>query len=167
MRKFDSVSALHAHLKRSIIDTIQNQITNICIKVVQENVKKNVYDTYMPKGEYAYDRTFELLNSVTIDNLKIGTKFATFEIIMDTDKINAYNRNGAFGGVGWNAHADVSYTEDTSEYIPMWIEEGTSGSLWDRDGAHYMEKSYHKLDADIPKELAMALRREGWDVKVF
>jgi hypothetical protein len=162
-RRFKTISEVQIHLKTSITDAIQNQLTEMCIKVVQDYIRKNVYEAYTPNQE-SYDRTFELLNSVTVGNINVGTKYATFEIYMDTEKIGAHIRSGVHEYGGWNAHADV-FDLDMSEYIPMWVEEGTSGSLWDREPAYYMYDSWVDLSGgDLARELANALRSMGWKV---
>jgi hypothetical protein len=163
-KRFKTVSALQDHLKQSILEAIENKIIDICMKVAQKHIEERVYEAYTPQGDFAYDRTFELLNSVTVGNLNVGTKYVTFEIYMDTEKINPYVRNSFDGYHGWNAHADV-YGIDVSEYIPLWIEEGTNGSLFDREGAHYMEQTHFELDSGkLARELANALRQQGWCV---
>jgi hypothetical protein len=162
-RRFKTVSSLQNHLKDSVMEAIQGKVTELCIEVVKDYIQRNVYDKYRPDPD-TYDRTFELLNSVTVGNLNLGTKYATFEIFMDTEKINAHIRNGSHGYLGWNSHADV-YDLDMSEYIPLWIEEGTEGSLWDREPAHYMYDSWVDLSGgELAKALADSLRRQGWDV---
>lgn len=162
-RKFKTVTALHSHLKDSLLDSIQLQITKLCIEVVQDYIRKNVYEQYSPDPD-SYDRTMELLNSVTVGNIKAGIKYITFDIFMDTEKINPRIRNGSHGYSGWNAHADV-YDIDVSEYIPLWIEEGTEGSLWDREPAFYMYDSWVDLSGgDLAQAFADALRRKGWHI---
>lgn len=142
------------------MDAIKSDVERVAIKTVRDFINKNVYSAYAPND---YSRTHELLNSVTLGNIKIGTKYATFDIFMDTSKINPYEQDS------WNAHANASYTQDTSEYIPMWIEQGTSGSLWDRDGDYYMEDSLREFEGRnaLASALAKGLRRQGWDVKVI
>lgn len=162
-RRFKSVSALQGALKNSLVEAIENKIIDYCIKVARKNIQARVYDTYTPQGENAYDRTFDLLNSVSVGNFTIGTKFLKFDVFMDADKITPRVRD-AFDSGAWNAHASVDPI-DVSEYIPLWIEEGTNGSLWDRDGAFYMEATHFELDdVRTARELADYLRREGWDI---
>lgn len=168
MKRFQTVSALQAHLKKSIVDSVESRLVEICYKVVEKNILDRVYRAYIPKGEYAYDRTYELMDSLTIDNISVENKCVTFEIFMDASKIKPYET----GDGEWNQHqsmpTDSTPSYDVSEYIPQWIEEGTSGSLWDREGAHYMEQSWIELDIgtnNLAKELENALRAEGWDVK--
>ncbi|MCY8228696.1 hypothetical protein MOC30_13995 [Bacillus spizizenii] len=160
-RNHKTVSSLQGQLRSDIIESIQNDVADVAIKTVQEHLNQSVYQAYIPKGEYAYDRTFELLNSVTVGNVKMGNKFVYFDIFMDTEKIGSYVKEG---NAEWNQHASVEGM-DVSEYIPLWTEEGTDGSLWDREGAHYMEQSWIELDSGkLAHEFANRLRQKGWNV---
>lgn len=126
------------------------------MEVVQKFVDSDGYID----GVSSYQRTMELRNSVTVGNVSVGYKYVKFEIFMDTDKINGY----ITGGDEWNQHASVEGM-DVSDYIPLWVEEGTSGGLFDRPAAHYMEKSWFELgNGKIASELRNALRGEGWKV---
>jgi hypothetical protein len=161
--RFKTVSALQGHLKDSIAEAIQDQVTELCLDVVRDYIQRNVYNKYQPSPD-SYDRTFELLNCVTVGNISMGHKYATFEVYMDSEKINPRIRTGRHDYDGWNAHADI-YDLDMSEYIPLWVEEGTEGSLWDREPAHYMYDSWVDLSGgDLAQELISALRGKGWDV---
>lgn len=129
--------------------------------VVKDHVQRLVYDAYIPQGENHYDHTFELLNSVTVGEIKVGYKYMTFEIYMDTEKIGSYVTKSK---KEWNQHASVDPV-DVSEYIPLWIEEGTEGSLHDKEGVHYMEQSTIELDGGkLAQAFADRLRQKGWNV---
>ncbi len=155
-----SVSSLQRHLVASVERGIRERLYEICVQVVQENVQKKVYDSYTPQGDYPYQRTFELLNSVDISEVKVGSKYAEFEVYMNTDLINAYQTSEN----EWNQHADV-YGLDMSQYIPKWIEEGTGGGLFPRGGSYYMSDSFVDLtDGRLGKSLGGHLRSEGWNV---
>lgn len=157
-RLFDDVGSLQKQLKADIMTSIQNKLFEICEEVVHDSLLKNVY-SYASSGNFPYDRTMDLFHSVTVDNLTIGTKYASFDVYMDSSKINAHITQPW----EWNQHASVEEM-DVSEYIPLWVEEGTEGSLWDREGAHYMEQAWIKLDDDLAGALARALRSLGWEV---
>lgn len=161
-RLFKDLSSLQGHLKDGMVKEVYGRITDICVKIARKNIQEKVYDAYIPQGEFAYDRTYQLLNAVTVGNIQIGLKYLTFDIFMDSEKILPQET----GQNQWNKHADIEYNQDVSEYIPMWVEEGTTGSLWDRDGAHYMEATTFELGGGIlARELAKGLRSQGWDVK--
>jgi hypothetical protein len=162
-RRFKTVASLQSQLKGDIVQSIENEVAKMCEKVVNDSINKNVYQAYTPQGDHAYNRTFELLNAVTVGNIVVGIKYVTFEIYMDSEKINPRIRNGDDSSQ-WNAHASVEQM-DVSEYIPLWIEEGTSGSLWDREGAYYMESAYMDLSGGaLAESLYVAMRRRGWEV---
>lgn len=138
----------------------------VCQKVVEKQVWERVYNggDYIGDGEDPYQHTMLLLNSVTVGNIKMGTKYLTFDIFMDSDKIESFVRKGVNDSNEWNAHASVDPV-DVSEYIPLWIEEGTEGSLHDKEGAHYMENSAMQLgDGKLAQEFANELRKQGWNV---
>jgi hypothetical protein len=162
-KRFKTVDSLQKHLKHSIYEAIEHRLLEVVIRTIQRYIKERVYDTYIPQGEFAYNRTYELLDAVSIGNFKMGSKYATFEIYMDSDKLGANITDDGY----WNQHANV-WGGDETENIPLWIEEGTSGSLWDREGAHYMEQSWVELSGgrqSLAQILASELKREGWDVK--
>lgn len=159
-RSHDRISSLQRHLVESVRRGLHDRLFEICEQVVQDNIQKKVYDAYTPQGDYPYDRTYELLNSVDISPLKVGYKYAEFEVFMNTDLINAYTTPPK----EWNQHADV-YGLDMTQYIPKWIEEGTTGGLFPRSGAYYMSDSFVELtDGRLGKELGNHLRKEGWNV---
>lgn len=161
MTRHNTISSLQGQLKSDILSEINNTLMEVCIETVEKYLERNVYSAYTPSGEFAYDRTMDLYNSVTVDNVKVGYKYATFEVYMDAEKINSNVTDSPFE---WNQHASVDPV-DVSEYIPLWVEEGTSGSLWDRDGAYYMHDSYMELsDGDLAMALAQGLRSRGWNV---
>ena len=159
-KRHQTVSSLQAYLKESIVDGIENEVKSIAMRTIRRYIHQNVYQRYSP-AEGGYERTYELVDSITLGNINVGTKYITFDVFMDTSKINPYEQKS------WNAHANADYTQDTSDYIPLWIEEGTDGSLWDRDGAYYMQDSVRELDdrREIKFALYFALRRQGWEVK--
>ena len=157
-----TVGSLQNHLERDIVNSLEEKIFQVCQEVVEEYVYKLVYNggNYVGNGENPYEHTMELFNSVTVGNLKLGNKYATFDIFMDSEKIRPYVR----GDGEWNAHASVDPI-DVAEYIPLWMEEGTSGSLYDHEPTHYMEQSFLKLDGGyLARELGARLRSLGWRV---
>lgn len=149
-------------MKSSLRESIENQVAKVCIEVVRNYIQKNVYDAYIPDSSnpYSYDRTMDLLNAVSVGEIKVGIKFVTFEVYMNPEMIQA----NITGDNEWNQHASVEGI-DVSEYIPLWIEEGTSGSLWDREGAHFMSDAHFELSGgSLAQELANALRKQGWNI---
>jgi hypothetical protein len=158
-RLFNTVNDLQKHLKGDIANSVMGQVQEVATETVQRILRA---EGYIGQDPTSYDRTWELLNSVTVGNISVGTKYVTFEIFMDTDKINAYAKNDD----NWNQHASVDPI-DVSEYIPLWVEEGTDGSLWDREGSYYMKGSWNELnDGKLAQAFASELRSRGWNVTV-
>jgi len=165
-RKHKTVDSLQKQLKHDLLASLENKIADICQKVVEKQIWDRVYNggNYIGDGEDPYQHTMLLLNSVTVGDIKIGYKYMTFDIFMDSEKIDSFVRKGVHDSNEWNAHASVD-SEDVSEYIPLWIEEGTEGSLHDKEGAHYMENSAMELgNGKLAQLFANALRQEGWNV---
>ncbi|MEH7207621.1 hypothetical protein V7094_15485 [Priestia megaterium] len=161
MTSYQSINEIQAKLKSSIVQSVNTELRKHCTKVVQEYLMERVYKAYIPQGEHAYDRTMELFNAVTVGEITVGTKFVTFEVYIDSEKIQPHVTDSK---QDWNQHASVDPIE-VNEYIPMWIEEGTEGSLWDREGTHYMEQAYLKLDqGGLAMALARSLKSMGWNV---
>lgn len=151
------------------MDALESVLSKTAKRVVEDNVQKYVYDAYTPQGLFPYERTNELLQSVTIDNLRIGTKRASFEVFMDSAKIHPYSNDEG----GWSQHESMTTGDDVSDYIPMWVEDGTKPSLWKhpfpagRPARHYMEKSKLELHLKMFNQLASELRKQGWDVRIL
>ena len=159
-RLHNTVSSLQRHLADSVARGIRERLYQLCEDVVKKNIQKKVYDAYTPSGEHPYQRTYELLNSVDISDVRIGSKYADFEVFMNHENIGAYET----GVNEWNQHADV-YGLDMSQYIPKWIEEGTNGGLFPRGGAYYMADSFVDLtDGRLGVALGNSLKAEGWNV---
>ena len=157
---FTTVSQLQKHLKSTISTSNIEQLVKTTIK---EYIHSNVYQAYVPSGENAYDRTYDLINAVDLFEIKTGTKHHTFEVYVNPDLIHAQ----VMEGTEWNKHASMpnSQAYDVSEYIPLWIEEGTEGSLWDRNGAYFAEEANWDLGRGrLVKELAGVLRNAGYRV---
>ncbi|MFJ8247283.1 hypothetical protein [Peribacillus asahii] len=155
--RFNTVSELQHKLKADIVQAVNGRLAEICMEIVRNNVREK---GYIQNDQTDYDRTWELLNSVTIGNLSVGYKYIGFEVFMDAEKID-YNITG---DGEWNQHASMK-GEDKSEQIPLWVEKGTKGSLWDRPAGNYMQHSTSELgDGRLAEALANELRKEGWKV---
>lgn len=61
MPSYTTLEALFAYLQAQINDSLEIDVADEVVKVVQEHIKTDVYDAYTP---LAYQRTNELLNDV-------------------------------------------------------------------------------------------------------
>lgn len=160
---FDTVSELQRHLKNTIS---ASQIDEIVRSVVRDYIDENVYRNYTPSGLDAYDRTYELIDAVEVLEKKIGTKHYSFEVAINPSSMTMDNSRSDDGQ--WNAHASMPPTSsDVRELIPLWIEEGTKGSLWDREGAFFNRDAYIDLDGGLlVRKLLNALTRAGYNARL-
>ena len=128
------------HLERHVKFSLE-EVARVVEEEIKDYIKRNLYDKYEPQ---AYTRTYDYINSLTIRKAKkIGNGYSV-EIFFDTDKIMPRPPDGAGR---WSRHSSItSYNrggsgDDVSDMIPVWMEYGTSGSLWDRDGIYSIENT--------------------------
>lgn len=133
------------HLEKHVKFSLE-EVAKIVEEEIKDYVMKNLYNEYTPTH---YTRTYDYINSLTVKKArKEGNGYAV-EIFFDTDKIYPRPPDGdGKGGLGrWSRHSSItSYNgggsgDDMSDMIPLWIEEGVSGSLYDRDGIYTMENT--------------------------
>lgn len=154
---FEDVKSLQRHLQTTISTS---NIDVIVKETVEKYINKNIYSTYMPSS---YVRTHEFEKAVTVGERVLTNTSYTFEVYIDSDKLNSVITPES---EDWNQHASVT-GEDMTDYIPLWLEEGTEGSLWDRRGANYMQDSHFELSGGkLVQALAKELRLHGYMVIV-
>lgn len=141
-------------------------------KVVEEEIKnyvmKNLYNAYEPTH---YTRTYDYINSLTVRKARKEGNGYTVEIFFDTDKIypRAPDEKGR-----WSRHSSItSYNkgrtpDDVSDMIPVWIEYGTNGSLWDRDGIYTMENTKKIMEQTKYHlhEIKKILEKRGFKIEI-
>lgn len=119
---------------------------------LRENTRLKWYDTYSPES---YDRTYNLLNSITIeDGVSNGGEVKT--VGFDTQYIiPSYNEEG------FNAHASMNDTPFDDEGFIDVIENGANGGLSVRqdEGAHMIEATEEWLDKHINSEIRKELEK--------
>lgn len=157
MPTFTNLKGLYNYGLNSTIKCAGSILDDI-VEILRDFTKINVYQKYSPTE---YDRTFELIDSISKRNFKqISKNKYQAEIFFDDKKIKARRSDGM-----WNFHMSIDGI-DISASLPFWIEEGTNGSLWDRDGAYMVReterflKKTNKLNVLLRKELL----RKGFKV---
>lgn len=142
-------------------------------KVVEEEIKdyimKNLYNDYDPQ---AYTRTYDYINSLTVKKaVKEGNGYVV-ELFFDPDKITPRPPDD----VGrWSSHSSItSYNgggtgDDVSDMIPIWMEYGTNGSLWDRDGIYTMENTKEIMEQTKYHlyEIKKILESKGFKIEII
>lgn len=156
---FSNRGQLERYLEKMVKDGLE-YCAWMAENMLKKLLKERLYDAYDPK---MYDRTFELLNSIShseIIKLNNGTYF--IEIYYDTDKIRSYPRErGDFGQyVAWGRHTSFK-DEDVSEWIPLWIEEGTKNKYYSHKGTHSVEDTKKWITKEYNRLFRIALKKYG------
>lgn len=110
MHSFNSLGELESFVMNNAKAGLQTVVANKVKKILRDYVEENVYSSYTPR---LYQRTNELIDSISIRLLGASSKGVMVEIYFSPDKMN---HTSLLGGSGVNAGDNV--------YIPRWVDEG-------------------------------------------
>lgn len=126
--EFNSLESLFNHIDKAIEEELISTA-----KMVKKDVQDFIRDAIYYNDAHEYIRSGEFLGSVSVRVIDKNT----VQIYYNTDLINP--RPDPTGTGKWNQHMDRYKLEDMSENIPKWIELGTKGGLYPREGIHAMD----------------------------
>jgi hypothetical protein len=153
-------SAIHAFIQKDM-KPILSAIAEEIKKMLHDYVQTYWYNDHTPKN---YHRTYEFINSLTVDKVQtVGDRQEVF-IFFDPNKIGAYQTE-----LGqWNQHLDIYGIESAAEAIALWIEEGQDSPLYSYEGIHMVESTELTLRENnkLAKDIAALLLNRGYIVKV-
>ena len=161
---FSDFNSLIKHLENNILIDVQ-KIGEEVKTVLKNNVRVLWYERngtgWTPQD---YERSFQLINSITCKKaIKVGNKYQV-EIYFDTDKIQPmYGTDDK----PWTRHMSITDFEDVSEAIPLWIEEGNNNSpIYSYEGVHPVQTTIDNLKSDnyIKERLRELLKTQGYKV---
>ena len=155
--KFSNKEQLKKYLEKIAIDGLRYCAGRAEI-MLKRLLKKRLYDAY---DQSMYDRTYELLNSISHSEvIKENNNSYYVEIYYDTDEIRSYPRkeDGLFS-YKWGQHTSFD-GEDTSEWIPLWIEEGTDNQYYSHKGTHSIEDTKEWLSKEYNRLFRIALKQK-------
>ena len=154
---------------RQLEKHVQESLRLVAIEV--ENMMKDyiiqaLYNDYEPQD---YLRSINYINSLTVKKVyKNSTGELETEIFFDPEKIYSREMEGEY----WNQHMSVNGDSSwggrpINEWIPIFMEHGVSGSLWDREGIEVVDTIMKRLKGDREfRNLMMSeLKRRGFNVK--
>ena len=156
---FNNYDDLFKYIEKSVHESLI-PTADVVLNMVKKFIWENMYEAYSPNY---YMRTYEFVNSISI---KIKDN-KTVEIYYDVKKIHAYEDNNNFWNqhMGWNKKKDGHETYDTSTMIPIWIERGTTGSMWDREPLGAMQSVLNNENNAIQlvlRKLCVYLNKQGY-----
>lgn len=137
MPDFNNLESLYHYLNVQIQDSLR-LVAEQVEDILKEYVMQNWYNRPDFNPSNRYTRTYEYINSITVDKVSIdanGNYYVT--LYFDTNKIRPYPSDGAGR---WSRHESITDGEDVSEHIPLWIEEGNNPNgghpIYEYPGAH-------------------------------
>ena len=115
------LNGLASKLRADVKSSIEKKVFKIC----EEALRKSVMMTVYSGKPVMYDRTYELLRAVSIDNVNVGHSQATFEIIIDPNKMGLYPSTKD----SWGKHQGLS-GQDFREGLIATLDQGSSSPMY-------------------------------------
>lgn len=118
---------------------IMKQLMKECKQQLMDSVETNLYTMY-PNSKY--NNTMQFLNAVDT-TFTVFKGVITIECYINPDKMTT----GIDYDSGWGIHQDI-YGDDVREHLVGWLEFGTTGGIFPREGAKFIESvlDYYKLN---------------------
>lgn len=154
-----NLSELEVILHKQIIE-ILNKVGNEVKGVLKNELKKRWYNNFEPQQ---YERTFQLLNSISLSPLKVTSNIYEVKVYYDTSKIVPMDGTAENP---WSRHQSIVTGAPSNEMLPEWIENGQHSSIFSFIGVHPVEGTYEWLKDDnyILNRFKELLRDRGFKV---
>jgi len=167
VKKFDNWNDLFKHLEQTVelnLPTVAQKIANI----LKMYVRENWYDKYEP---LYYERTMDVLNSITVDKIKKNGNILEVEIYFDKNKIE--QKESTFplpeGYIRFHHHMSIDGSTtygnmSIAEWVVYWMNYGQHSPLYSYDGVHFIEKTIEWTERDKYhiKKLKELLEQNGF-----
>ena len=153
---FNNYDDLFKYIEKSVHESLI-PTADVVLNMVKKFIWENMYEAYSP-DQNSYRRTYEFINSLSI-KLKDNN---TIEIYYDLKKIHA---SEAPEGTDWDRHMSQLSGQDMSMMTPIFIERGTTGSLWDRSPLGAMQSVLNNENNAIQlvlQKLCVYLNKKGY-----
>jgi hypothetical protein len=137
-----SLSELNKIIELAIIQNIQKigeEIKGVLRHFVQENWYNRSYEPQQ------YERTFQLIDSLTVSPVKINGNEYSVQIYYDTDKILPMDGTS---DKPWTRHKSIVTQTPSGVYLPLWIEEGQDSSIFSFEGVHPVQDTIDWVEED-------------------
>lgn len=150
---FSNTSDLMKFIQKNVKQSAEKDLNRIVYDTIKEFLLLKIYSNHPS----SYERTYEVLNSLTIGKTKETGSGIECEIYFDTDKIHAVETEGDT----WNQHMSFDGT-DYSEKVVWVLEDGTDGGKYPREPGHFVKDSYEKLNSgELLNRMKGYLRTKG------
>lgn len=164
MPDFNTWSGLLKHLDKTVEKSMW-KIGEEIKEVLKFNVQQHWYNNYTPS---AYDRTFQVLDSIKVKNVNKILNGYQVEIGFDYDMIApASSING-----NWDNHMSLdgstSYEgKSIGELLVGWMDKGQHSSVFSYTGVNFIEDTREWSKEEVVHLLKEQLEKAGFmDVKI-
>lgn len=156
--KFNSLKDMNKYVNSQMKEIAQDQLAEKILLTLRDFVESTVY----ANEPNQYERTYQLLNSLTIGKAKAIGTIITCSVYFDADKITqsiATNR--------WNQHMSIyGYErrggEPINELIPYFLNDGTDSPIYSHESHDFVEKTIESLNnGSLRQELIKFLKQRG------
>lgn len=158
-RTFKDLNSLFNYIEKNVKASLR-EVGMEVEQIIKDYIMKELYNSYSPTS---YTRTYDFVNSLRVGKVIPDGDGYSVKLYFDTDAI--YPRD-ADGSDRWSSHQNITDGTDVSNLIPLFLEEGVSGSLWDRDGIYSMWHTKTELEQSKKhvKKLMDILKSKGFNV---
>ena len=155
MPTFRNLNDYFNYANNKLIKPILSEIADKTLIELKNTVQEKLYDSYTPK---LYERTYELLDSISKTKVYQEDGFYKVKIFYDTDKIFPHIRSAK---EGYNAHALWDGT-DISDSIPFMVEyEYPYGEYKTENGIHAIDDVKDWINREFNKLFIKKLKEKG------
>lgn len=164
MPNFKDLKSLFSYINKNLKFSLQ-EVGQQVEQIIKDYIMEHLYNAYTPSD---YSRTYDFINSLSVKKVQQSNNGYIVELFFDTNRIISYEVEDRY----WNQHMNIDGSdtwngEKINEWIPIWLEKGVSGSLWDRDGIDSMKNVKNELEATGKhiKMIVDILKKKGFKVE--
>lgn len=148
------------------LENALRQNTKYAMLYVGDTVKRVLIDSinrmwYSRSNPEYYQRTMDVLNSITVENVSVNKNQYNARIYFDEDKINMVEVPG-----GWNQHMslnkDTSYEgQSIAEWTVFWMEFGQNSPVYSYEGGGHITATREYAEGEAVYLIEEALQKVG------
>ena len=143
--------------------------TEKAVEYAGDQIKKILHDNvqhlwYNARGDaYQYSRTYEVINSITLETLKQGKGGYTARIYFDENKISPQASDSGFFNAHMSLDGSTSFGgRSLSSWVVEFMEFGQNSPVYSYSGAGFVEATYETAKEDAVYLIEEALNRSGF-----
>jgi hypothetical protein len=157
------VSVIHSYIQ-SDLQPILKQVGEEIKKILHNFIQTNWYNS-RPTPAF-YDRTYETINSLTVDQVRTTGNRTEVLIYFDNSKIGSYQTDNGM----WNQHMSIDGSSSwggisIGQWVVDWMDKGQNSPAYSYGGIHFIDNILNNKD-DFIKKINELLKSKGYICKV-